>query len=196
MTVKCAKCQYWEEGTGYMGWCRRYPPGKTEAWPPSSPTDWCGEGKARKIPQRKKDSDGVNPAVKRVIDYYHDQFVERFQEAPVITGQKDGSAVKNYLKDHTEIKAMDLIDSFFENPPSLYAEKGLYGLAQIISAHNQVVVKKSRELAKDEQKDELEQLLLDEAHVWSNHPRFNAYCEYVKTLREPITFEEYAKEYM
>ena len=192
MTCKCVVCEYWD-GQDDEGWCRRYPPGDTMAWNSTSASDWCGEGKAKKKPAKKKSED---PGVKKVIDFYHKSFVEKFEAPPSIAGGKDGNSVRGFLEDHTVEDAERLIVAFFDDPPSFYAEKGLYSLSQVISSHNQMLVKMSRKSPKKGVvESSTSKLILDEAHSWGNHPRYPDYCSHVKEMNESIGFEVWLNEY-
>lgn len=69
--------------------------------PPKSPP----KGGARK----------TDPRIKQVIDYYHDRFVEKFGEKPVIDGPKDGAIIKKLLAVHDLDKLLWLIKLFFDS---------------------------------------------------------------------------------
>ncbi len=55
----------------------------------------------------------TDPRIKQVIDFYHDQFVQKFGEKPVIDGPKDGAVIKKLLGTHDLDKLLWLIRRFF-----------------------------------------------------------------------------------
>ncbi len=194
MVVHCKSCVYWEidEIGSRWGACHRYPPTQDE-WPEVKTEEWCGEGKYKKKSAEKKSED---PGVKKVIDFYHKAFVEKFEAPPAIAGGKDGNSVRSFLEDHSVEDAERLIVAFFDDPPSFFEEKGLYGLSHIIGAHNQMIVKMSRKSPKKGIVDTAtSKLVLDEAHSWGSHPRYPEYCRHVKEMNESIGFEAWLNEY-
>jgi len=194
MIVKCSKCIYYDEFSPEKeGWCRRYPPGKTAAWPPTSANDWCGEGKPHKVPRK---STPKNPAIKEVIDFYHTKFVGTFGAAPVINGAKDGDALKRYFEDHSADDAKRLIVAFLEDPPQFYQEKNLYGLSQILSAHNQMIAKMAKKEGHVSTREgRAMEILNDQAIKWGSHPAYHEYKDHIKETHEPLLFEEWLNEY-
>ena len=89
-----------------------------------------------------------------------------------------------------------LITAFFADPPSFYADKGLYGLSNIIGAYNQMIIKMARKSPKKGMvESSTSKLILDEAHNWGNHPRYPDYCSHIKEMNESIGFETWLNEY-
>lgn len=50
---------------------------------------------------------------KKVMDYYHDKFVEKFGEKPIIAGGKDGQLIKQIIAAHGVEKTIERLDLFF-----------------------------------------------------------------------------------
>lgn len=57
----CVACRFWDGGDSYAGRCRRGPPQASVRedenswwvetfWPVTSPKDWCGEWRTRRVP--------------------------------------------------------------------------------------------------------------------------------------------------
>ena len=71
---------------------------------------------------KKKDSS--LSAVKTLIDFYHDSFVKKFGEKPVIDGKKDGAIIKGLLGTYSEEKLKGLIGAFFESTDQFIVNSG------------------------------------------------------------------------
>lgn len=65
-----------------------------------------------------------NPAVKRMIDLYHDLFKAKFGQAPVIDGKKDGELFRRMLLVITEEKMVDILHRFFDSQDKFIVENG------------------------------------------------------------------------
>lgn len=64
------------------------------------------------------------PEVKQIIDYYHEKFVIKFGEKPVIDGGKDGSTIKKLLSTYGLERLKGLIDLFLESEDPFILNSG------------------------------------------------------------------------
>lgn len=83
-----------------------------------------------------------NPAVKTVIDLYHESFKARFGFKPVIHGGKDGAHVRQLLSLWDEPTVTGLVRQFFETTDprivrSDYSLGALFSLAQYLKLSQQ-----------------------------------------------------------
>ncbi len=79
-----------------------------------------------------------NPAVKIIIDYYHEKFVGRFGEKPVINGKKDGAIIKGLLGTYGADKLKGLVDRFFESTDQFIVGSG-YTIGVFASQINKLI---------------------------------------------------------
>jgi len=64
-----------------------------------------------KGPSEKK----TNPDIKKFLDFYHENFLEKFNEKPVIDGGKDGAIVKRLLSTYGLDRLKGLLLAFFKS---------------------------------------------------------------------------------
>ena len=65
-----------------------------------------------------------NPDIKKFIDHYHDTFLERFNEKPMIDGGKDGKIIKSLLGTYEIDLLKELLDKFFNSPDEFILQSG------------------------------------------------------------------------
>jgi len=65
-----------------------------------------------------------NPDIKVFIDYYHDQFLSKFEEKPIIDGGKDGAIIGKLLKTHSLERLKELINAFFNSKDPFIQQSG------------------------------------------------------------------------
>lgn len=103
-------------------------------------------------PEPSKKEKKTDPRIKEFIDFYHDEFVRRFQIKPVIQGAKEGALVQGllHLIDFTELK--DLLIAFFESDDPFVQTSG-YGIGAFKSQINKLRVapQKRRQALPEEQ---------------------------------------------
>lgn len=74
--------------------------------------------------QKQKKQEQKNPEVKIFIDYYHDKFLKKFGEKPVIEDGKDGKIIKRLLNSYGLEKLKTLLDTFFESDDPFIINSG------------------------------------------------------------------------
>ena len=94
-----------------------------------------------KLKKTKTSTDEKNPSVKVLIDYYHDGFVKKFGEKPVISGAKDGNMFKKLLESYPEEKIKAWIDAFFVSQDPFILQSG-YTLGVFYSQINKFLATK------------------------------------------------------
>ncbi len=65
-----------------------------------------------------------NPDIKKFIDHYHNTFLERFNEKPMIDGGKDGKIIKSLLGTYEIDLLKELLDKFFNSPDEFILQSG------------------------------------------------------------------------
>ena len=65
-----------------------------------------------------------NPNVKKFIDYYHNTFLDRFNEKPMIDGGKDGKIIKSLLGTYEFDILKDLLGRFFNSTDPFILQSG------------------------------------------------------------------------
>jgi hypothetical protein len=105
--------------------------------------------------KRTRAAGETDPRIKRLIDYYHDRFVDKFGEKPVIDGGKDGAIIKKLLGTYSEEKIRELIDAFFESDDPFITRSG-YTIGCLKTQVNKLLVqtKKRPQETKIQQKPE------------------------------------------
>ena len=105
------------------------------------------EGKKKKLPVA--DAPGLpldegkngNHPIKALLAVYDENYHRLHHQRPVIVGL-DAKAAATLLKNRTPEIAARMVKSFLENPPSMYAEKGLLGMRHILSAANTLLARR------------------------------------------------------
>lgn len=94
---------------------------------------------ARKESKEKKSkAASPMPAVKNLIDHYHNRFVAMFADKPVIDGGKDGQILKRLLNTYSEEKLRELIDAFFDSDDPFIRDSG-YSIGTFKSQVNKLL---------------------------------------------------------
>ncbi len=65
-----------------------------------------------------------NPDIKKFIDHYHNTFLERFNEKPMIDGGKDGKIIKSLLGTYEIDLLKELLDKFFNSTDEFILRSG------------------------------------------------------------------------
>jgi hypothetical protein len=81
----------------------------------------------------------------RVMDHYHNLFVDRFGVKPFINGGKDGALLKKVVLTYGEEKVRGLLSAFFASEDRFIKESG-YSVGAFVSQVNKLVIA-SREVA-------------------------------------------------
>lgn len=81
--------------------------------------------------------------VKVAIDYYHDKFVDKFGEKPIIAGKKDGNLMKQLVSTYGIDKVRELLDKFFEVDDEFINQSG-YTVGVFFSQANKLLTLKAR----------------------------------------------------
>lgn len=71
-----------------------------------------------------KDTLSRNPNVKKFIDHYHDKFLDRFNEKPMIDGGKDGKIIKTLLGTYDLEILKEFLDRFFDSTDPFILQGG------------------------------------------------------------------------
>ena len=95
-----------------------------------------------KLKKTKTSTDEKNPSVKVLIDYYHDSFVKKFGDKPVINGAKDGNLLKKLLADYQEDKIKSWLDAFFSSKDAFITGSS-YSLGVFYSQINKFLADKA-----------------------------------------------------
>ena len=66
----------------------------------------------------------TNPDIKKFIDHYHNTFLERFNEKPMIDGGKDGKIIKSLLGTYEIDLLKELLDKFFNSTDEFILRSG------------------------------------------------------------------------
>ncbi len=73
---------------------------------------------------RQKKHTERNPDIKKFIDHYHNTFLERFNEKPMIDGGKDGKIIKSLLGTYEIDLLKELLDKFFNSADPFILQSG------------------------------------------------------------------------
>lgn len=74
---------------------------------------------------KEKDTGEVGKnSPKEVIDYYHDSFIKKFGEKPIISGGKDAAIMKKIITSYGTPKTKELLDRFFESKDEFVINSG------------------------------------------------------------------------
>ena len=65
-----------------------------------------------------------NPDIKKFIDHYHDKFLDRFNEKPMIDGGKDGKIIKTLLGTYDLEILKEFLDRFFDSTDPFILQGG------------------------------------------------------------------------
>jgi hypothetical protein len=90
-----------------------------------------------------RNSKAPNPSIKRLIDYYYNQFFEHFKEYPVIEGGRDGAIFGSLLKQLTEETIQILLDRYLGSNDSWIKQNG-YNLPTFKIRINQMILDKKK----------------------------------------------------
>lgn len=71
-----------------------------------------------------KDISSRNPNIKKFIDYYHNTFLDRFAEKPMIDGGKDGAIIKTLLGTYELDILKEFLDRFFASTDPFILQGG------------------------------------------------------------------------
>ena len=124
-------------------------PGTCSELDPCSLTDASDSGivkrnvkETKQINNKTPLTDAKNPSVKVLIDYYHDSFLKKFGEKPVISGAKDGNLLKKLLADYPEDKIKSWLDAFFSSKDTFITGSS-YSLGVFYSQINKFLADKA-----------------------------------------------------
>lgn len=115
--------------------------GKTDMVSKEPATNRIGEDRRGEDIYTAKSQKPISPDVKRFIDLYHDAFMAKFGEKPLIQGAKDGSNVKRLLGFIPFDQLTILLQRFFESDDSFIMSSG-YTLGVFYSQINKLKIGK------------------------------------------------------
>lgn len=87
-------------------------------------------------------TNGTDPNIKILLDFYHDTYLAIHKTKPVISGGKDGAICRKLLAGRTIEEARWIVEEHLKHPPDLYERKNLYGLNHVLAAANTILARK------------------------------------------------------